>query len=75
MSGRHGEQEQTCALRALNVCDGQSAQDWDARWPCHCVSEELCNEVGWSGAAESHAVRRRAHLARAVMHPSWSIPR
>lgn len=65
------DKSSSCALRALNICDGHTVAEHDGGLTsCFCVSEELAEEVGWYGAAESAARQRRAELAAQVLHPS-----
>lgn len=65
------EPEHSCALRALNICDTNSAERAaGGLGPCHCDMETLCEQVGWLGAAKSHREERSRELAAWVLHPS-----
>jgi len=71
------EEEQTCALRALNICDGTTVCHGSVEsLPfCFCASEQLCAEVGWTGAAAGYAKSRSEVLAAAVLHPAGHLRR
>lgn len=65
--GQAKDEEQRCALRALNICDGSYVVELAARrWAeCYCATEQLLREVGWTGAADSYAKERDEAVARA----------
>jgi len=70
-------EEQTCALRALNICDGTTVLDQSSgSLPfCYCASEALCAEVGWTGAAAGYSKSRSEAIAAAVLHPAGHLRR
>lgn len=71
------DKSEPCALRALNICDGALVDDREGHslWDCFCDSEQMLREVGWTGAAETHAKLRSEVLASSVLHPAGKLRR
>lgn len=62
--GRRKGEEQTCALRALNICDNQVVEDPDGRLRvCLCKQERIEEERGNLGIAVRLGLLRRLYSA------------
>lgn len=61
-------EEQDCALRALNVCDGALSRDREGlSCLCQCANRDFMAAVGWDGASEGYERDRLAALALVVL--------